>query len=344
MPLATLAPIAATARMLRRVRLRIPLFALTPARCMLAMLVAACASAGAAHASATGASPSSSPSSRSSGVSRFCDRSHELSAVEQDRLLRFAAVVRSELAATDGGLALISRSGLDLSRFGIRYSHSALAWQDRDSGAWSARQLYYACDEGRPRIFDQGLAGFAMGTDDAALGCIALVRVPAEAKPALQLAVRDNARALHLLAGSYSANAYPYSLRYQNCNQWVMELLAATWGELPDGEDLRGRAQSWLRDAGYQPAPVDVGSRWLLWASLFVPLLHLDDHPQVDLDTLRMQVSLPSTVEAFVRQRLPASERVEICHDAHQVVVHRGWTPVADGCRPGDGDRVVPLD
>jgi hypothetical protein len=26
------------------------------------------------------------------------------------------------------------------------------------------------------------------------------------------------------------------------------------------------------------------------------------------------------------------------------VVVHRGWTPVADGCRPGEGDRVVPFD
>ena len=61
--------------------------------------------------------------------SRFCDRSQELSAAEQDKLLRFAAVVREELAATEGSVALISRSGLDLSRFGIRYSHAALAWR-----------------------------------------------------------------------------------------------------------------------------------------------------------------------------------------------------------------------
>jgi hypothetical protein len=25
-------------------------------------------------------------------------------------------------------------------------------------------------------------------------------------------------------------------------------------------------------------------------------------------------------------------------------VIHRGWTPVADGCKPGEGDRVVVLD
>ena len=59
-------------------------------------------------------------------------------------------------------LALVSRSGLDLSRFNIRYSHAAIAWRS-EQGQWAARQLYYACDEHRPRIYDQGLAGFATG-------------------------------------------------------------------------------------------------------------------------------------------------------------------------------------
>jgi hypothetical protein len=238
---------------------------------------------------------------------------------------------------------LISRSGLDLSRFGIRYSHAALAWR-QDDGQWSARQLYYACDEGRPRIFDQGTAGFAMGTDDAALGYISLVRLPPDMTPALRQALLDTPRVLHLLAGTYSANAYPYSLRYQNCNQWVVEMLATAWADLPDGADLRERAQSWLRDAGYAPEPVAVGSRWLMWGVHFVPLLHLDDHPQPDRDAMLLQVSLPSTLEAFMRQRLPASARVEICHDDKQVVIHQGWQPVADGCRAGDGDRVVRFD
>jgi len=278
-----------------------------------------------------------------SASSRFCDRSQELTATEQDRLLRFAAVVRQELAATEGSVALISRSGLDLSRFGIRYSHAALAWR-HDDGAWSARQLYYACDEGRPRIFDQGTAGFAMGTDNAALGYVSLVRLPAETLAPLRQALLDPARVQHLLAGRYSANAYPFSLEYQNCNQWVAELLAAAWGELADGGDLRARAQDWLRTASYAPDPVQISSRWLMFGALFVPLIHLDDHPQVDVATLRMQVSLPASLEAFARVRLPASERVEICHDGKQVVVHQGWLPVADGCVPGPGDRVIPFD
>jgi hypothetical protein len=273
---------------------------------------------------------------------RFCDRSHELSAAEQDRLLRFAAVLRDELAASDDSVALVSRSGLDLSRFHIRYSHGAVAWRS-EQGAWSARQLYYSCDEGRPRIYDQGLAGFAMGTDDPQLGYVSIVRLPPQAVLALRPALLDTSRALHLLGAQYSANAYAYGLQYQNCNQWLIEMLAAGWGDLADGDDLRQRAQRWLREQNYVPQPVEVGSRWLMLASYFVPLLHLDDHPDEDRAALQLHISLPSTVETFARDRFPQSERVEICHDDKQIVIHRGWTPIADGCNAGDGDRVVSL-
>ena len=283
-------------------------------------------SAGAAHASSA----------------RFCDRAQELSAAEQDRLLRFAAVLRDELAASDEGVALVSRSGLDLSRFHLRYSHGALAWRSAQ-GVWSARQLYYACDEGRPRIYDQGLAGFALGTDDPKLGYLSIVRLPPPAVLALRPALLDTPRALHLLAAQYSANAYAYSLRYQNCNQWLVEMLAAGWGGLADGEDLREKAQAWLRDQGYAPQPVAVGSRFWMLASYFVPLLHLDDHPDEDRAALLLHISLPSTIEDFVRARFPQSERVELCHDDQQVVIHRGWTPIAEGCKPGEGDRVISL-
>ena len=279
-----------------------------------------------------------------SASSAFCDRTQALTAGQQDRLLRFAAVIRDELDEAKGeDAALISRSGLDLARFRIRYSHAAIAWRG-ENGAWSARQLYYACDEGRPRIYDQGVAGFAMGTDDAALGYVSIVWLPGDAAESLRRASQDSSRALNLVAASYSANAYAFSLRHQNCNQWVAEMLAVAWGDLADGDDLRGRAQDWLRAAHYAPEPVDVGSHALMFASIFVPFLHLDDHPKEDRFAMKLQVSLPSTVEAFIRERLPRSERVELCHDVRQVVVHRGWAPIADGCKPAEGDRIVSLD
>jgi hypothetical protein len=273
----------------------------------------------------------------------FCSRSASMSASQQARLLRFAAVIRDELAATPGSAALISRSGLDLSRFQIRYSHAALAWR-KDEGSWDTRQLYYACDESRPRIFDQGVAGFAMGMDDTSLGYISLVRLPPEAAQQLRSASLDTPRALNLLAASYSANAYAFSLRYQNCNQWLAELLAVAWGELADGPDLRERAQRWLKQADYAPEPVDVGSHALMFASAFVPLIHLDDHPENDRFALKLRVSLPSSLEAFIRQRVPGSERIEICHNSRHIVIRQGWTPIAEGCQPGPDDRVLMLD
>ena len=283
-----------------------------------------------------------------SGSARYCDRAQELTAAEQSRLLRFAGVLREELAgeiAGDAGsVALVSRSGLDLSRFGIRYSHAALAWRS-DAGVWAARQLYYACDERRPRIFDQGLAGFAMGTDDPKLGYLSIVRLPPEAVLALRPALLDRPRVQHLLAAQYSANAYAFSTRYQNCNQWVAEMLAAGWGDLPDGDNLREQAQDWLREARYTPAPVAVDSWWLMQAGRFVPLLHLDDHPDHDRTARQLVISLPLSVEQFVRRRFPASERVELCHDGDRIVVRHGWTPIAAGCVPdaGQGDRVISL-
>jgi hypothetical protein len=301
-----------------------------------ALLAAALLAAGALGAGQAQAS------SGYSASSAFCDHKHELTAGQQDRLLRVAAVVRAELDDMGGGTALISRSGLDLDRFHIRYSHAAIAARG-DSG-WTARQLYYACDESRPRIYDQGLAGFTMGIDNPALGYVSIVRLPAEAGQALRSAALDSARSLRLLAAAYSANAYAYSTRYQNCNQWVAEMLASAWGGLEDGDELRERAQRWLQAATYTPAPVDVDSHALMFVAPFVPLLHLDDHPQDDLYAMKLKISLPSTLESFVHQRLPDSERVEVCHNGRQIVVHRGWTPVAEGCQPGEGDRVIALD
>jgi len=275
---------------------------------------------------------------------RFCDRPAPMSAQQQDRLLRFAALMKQELEGSGATVALVARSGLDLSRFGLRYSHAGVSLRASGNAPWSVRQLYYACDEQKPRLFDQGLAGFVFGTDDPAVGFVSIVLPSGAAAAELERAASDTARALRLLAAAYSANAYPYSVSYQNCNQWVAELLATAWGPLDDAPDLRVRAQRWLAGRGYEPAAIDVGSRWLLLAAPFVPLIHLDDHPQEDLSALRVRTSLPPAIEAFVHERVPGASRIEMCHDGPKAVIRRGWEPFAQGCRAQAGDRTLDLD
>ena len=273
---------------------------------------------------------------------RLCDRGSTLSAAQQDRLLRFAAVARRELEHSGASVAVISRSGLDLDRFGIRYSHAGLALRASENANWSVRQLYYACDEARPRLFDQGIAGFVSGTDDPALGHISILLLPAQAAESAALAAvaLDGARALALVAGRYSANAYAWSLAHQNCNQWLVELMAAAWG----GARQRAEAQAWLAAQRYRPADVQVGSHaWMALAHL-VPWLTRDDHPEDDLYALRFRISLPSSIEAFVRERIAGVRRIELCHDERHVVLRRDGAPIERGCIARDGDEVTPLD
>lgn len=270
---------------------------------------------------------------------RGCDRGHDITATQQDRLLRFAAVIREALAGSGAQAALISRSGTDLSRFGLRYSHAGIALADGLGSPWAVRQLYYACSEGAPRLFDQGLAGFVSGSDDADIGHVSLLLLPPEAAAPLAAATLDKGLALGLLNARYSANAYPFSTMFQNCNQWVAELLAAATGGSASRED----AQAWLRREGYAPKPVHA-SPWLMLAGHFVPWLHFGDHPAEQLNAGAVQTSLPASLEAFAMQRWPGARRIEFCHGPQGVLSRDDGAPLAAGCVARPGDRATALD
>ncbi|MGP1516826.1 MAG: DUF2145 domain-containing protein [Ottowia sp.] len=82
----------------------------------------------------------------------LCPRPPRQNAAAQAAVLELAAAVRQTLQTSGQGVALISRSGIDLRRFGLRYSHSGIALRsandDRASDAenpppaWAVRQLY----------------------------------------------------------------------------------------------------------------------------------------------------------------------------------------------------------
>jgi len=277
------------------------------------------------------------------GIPTFCERSKEISAADQDRVLRFAGVVKKELERSGSRVALVSRAGLDLSRFGLLYSHAAIALKDNPAGPWAVRQLYYACDESRPRLFDQGIAGFALGAEAPTNGHMSLVFLPDEDAAPLERAALDKPLALSLLSGQYSANAYAFGTRYQNCNQWVAELLAGAWGHLDTTAAPREQAQSWLRSQGYAAGPVKVPSHAMMFAGQFVPLVHVDDHPIDDVYALALQVSVPASLEAFMQRRSPGAQRVQMFHDTERIVVRRGWEPLGAECRAMPGDEVIAL-
>lgn len=288
------------------------------------------------------------------GALRYCDPPTELDAAQQDVLLRFGAVIRSTLEASGAPLALVARSGLDLSRFGMRYSHAGISLRASENGPWSIRQLYFDCGERRPRLFDEGVSGFLAGTGDPAIGWFSAVLLP-DTDGAVARTASDKRVALRLVGATYSANAHAWAVRYQNCNQWVAELLGVAWGGLgtqrtndaaPDAPDpdLRVAAQRWLREQGYAPSHFEVGDPVLMWLGGVLPWLHRDDHPAEDLGQWRFRVSMPASIDAFARERVPGARRIEFCHAGRRIVVREGWEPIAEGCVPGPADRVISLD
>ncbi len=277
------------------------------------------------------------------GSLSYCQGLAEPPAPVQDRLIQVASVVKDELGRSGHRLALISRSGLALEHLGHRYSHAGVSLRDSAHTPWSVRQLYFACDEQRPRIFDQGLTGFVMGTHDPAEGYISIVLLPPDASVALERAALDDGQAVQLLAANYSANAYAFSARYQNCNQWVAELLASAWQSNPDEARTREQAQQWLRTESYQPSVIKLHWQPLMWVAALLPWLHQDDHPAEDIAQAQFRISMPLSIETFAQARHPQATRIELCYTGDRLVLRRGWEPIADGCQAAEGDEVRTL-
>lgn len=282
-----------------------------------------------------------------SGSLNYCQGQTEPTAATQDRLIQVAAVVKAELDRSGQSVAIVARSGLALQRFDHRYSHAGVSLKASPTIPWSVRQLYYACDEKRPRIFDQGMSGFVLGALDPAEGYVSIVLLPADAAQSLERTALDDSQALRLLGATYSANAYAFAQQYQNCNQWLAELMAHAWGTLlPDTDtdtDARAQAQGWLRDQDYQPSTFSLGWGLLGWLAGLLPWLHTDDHPVQNIERGEYQVSMPASIDRFVHTRWPDSTRIELCYTPKHIVVHRGWQPIAPGCLPRTEDTVIAL-
>jgi len=273
----------------------------------------------------------------------LCNRASELSAAQHDRLLQLSDHIRADLDRRGVSAALVARSGTNLGRLGLRYSHSALALREHPQGRWAVRQLYLACDEGVPRVFDQGLAAFLMGTDDPDHGFVAVL--PLAGEPGARLASRALERntALAVLAPRYQANAQPFDLLAQNCNQWLAELFAQAWAAEP--LPSRAEAQAWLRSQAYEPAPLSLRNPLWYAAMAFVPWVSLAGHAPADGRAGLHRTTLPLHLETWLRQRLPDLERVEWCHRQGQALRAEGWQgQLPDDCRPGAAEAVLTLD
>jgi hypothetical protein len=219
--------------------------------------------------------------------------------------LEMAERTRAVLDASNAYVVILARAGQDLSRYGLRYSHLGLAYKDQ--GIWRVLHKLNTCGSAEADVYRQGLAEF-FSDDPFELRAGVVVLSPA-VQVALHAVLKDNQLASALHTQAYNMLAYPWSLKYQQSNQWALEVLAAAVGmEENPLAATRERAQAWLQFKGYQPTVLRLGTLTRLGARVGTANIAFDDHPNEKRFNDRIEtVTVDSVFDWLTRSGLGTS-------------------------------------
>ncbi|MDQ1815964.1 DUF2145 domain-containing protein [Massilia sp. CCM 9210] len=218
------------------------------------------------------------------------------------KAVKLAENTSAALEASGAEVALIARVGQDLSRYDLRYSHMAYTWRDHPKGRWTVVHLLNQCGTAKSKVFDQGLANFFLDDLFAYESQIVIPSAQSQKRIVAMLASQAPAR-LH--GENYNMLAFPFSAKYQNSNQWVLETYAASASD--SAIDDRGAAQSWLKQAGYAPNTIWVPSVKRLGARVFRANVAFDDHPMGRRIAGQIDIVTVESVVRFVKKRDPGT-------------------------------------
>ena len=223
------------------------------------------------------------------------------------KALSLGLKTRATLDASGASVAIIGRIGSDLSEYGLRYSHAAFVWRDHPSGRWRVVHMLNQCGTPNSDLFAEGLGNFFL---DDPLIYEALLVIPSPQLQAHIARVLGTELPQRLYEPKYSLIANPWSTLYQNSNQWLLEVTAASLSDAAAAS--RADAQHWLRSYDYAPSVLVLPPLKRLGARLFAANTRFDDHTNEEWSSSRYNVVSVESVERFVRR---------IDHEARSVVV-----------------------
>lgn len=214
-----------------------------------------------------------------------------------------AVDTREKLEASGAQVALIARVGQDLSSYHLRYSHMAFAWRDHPQGRWLVVHELNQCGTANSALYNEGLANFFY---DDMFAWDAQILIPSpelQARIVARLADPEILKSMH--QAHYNMVAYPFSTRYQNSNQWVLEVIASAMQNEPQTD--RNMLQSWLKQAGYQPSMLRILALHRLAGRMFRANVAFDDHPGGDRLLGKIEVVSVESVTRFIEKKDPKS-------------------------------------
>lgn len=211
-----------------------------------------------------------------------------------------AQQVKLSLDASKAELAIIARNGQDLTQYHLRYSHLGLIRKDTE-GRWVILHQLNQCGSAASALFKHGLANFFL---DDPFRYEALILIPS-AEGQQQILAKLNSNAItQLHEARYNMLAFPFSTRYQNSNQWALEVIAAAFAQ--DGAiQHREQAQAWLKSANYQATTLEIPMMTRLGARLFRANIAFDDHPMGRRMAGHIDTVTVESVAQFIKKRDP---------------------------------------
>ncbi len=223
------------------------------------------------------------------------------------KALELAEQTRVALEKSGAKVALIARVGSDLSKYKLRYSHMAYVWRDHPKGRWLVMHELNQCGTAQSDLFDEGLANFFMD-DLFAFDSAILIPGPASQERIVAMLASKVPRLMH--GRSYNMLSFPFASNYQNSNQWVLETYAASASEFALKD--RGKAQAWLKQAGYQPTTLYIPTVTRLGARMFRANVAFDDHPTGRRALGQIDTVTVESVVRFVRERDPEATEIVV--------------------------------
>jgi hypothetical protein len=209
--------------------------------------------------------------------------------------LQLGEQVLAELERSGASMALVARVGLNLTEFNQHFTHMGVAVRDHVRNRWQVVHLFNPCGKNQSEIMTQPLQKFY---EVDLFELEALVVVPRQSRQALlRNAFLNPAKAKLLHTPAYNMISHPFDTRFQNSNQWILEMVALGLDD-QQAVSSRSEAQTWLKAQAYEPGTIQISALRRAGARMFSPHISFADHTPQELKDQRYKVV---TVDSIVR-------------------------------------------
>jgi hypothetical protein len=198
-----------------------------------------------------------------------------------EEVARFSKQIENDLAGRGARLAIVFRAGRARESLpkGIAYTHGAF-WVYRDlktaDGAvepgYAVYNLYAGDGKAWPTTTSRLVQDFPFNfTGGSSVDDVAVI-VPSPEMQRRLLEIIDSPTYAALHNPSYTLIANPLSSKHQNCNGFMLDVIASAVWRTTDREQIRANLK-----AHYTPTTVQAGAAMRLFAPLADPRLKTDD-------------------------------------------------------------------